>query len=70
MVIEKHSEETVKSVKSILERHSGNIPVLIYVRTNGKSKRFIIDYKIKISEKFLGEVQNLLGEESLAYQTM
>ncbi len=68
--IEKHTEETVKKIKSILENNSGDTPVIVYVRTNGTSKRFIVNYKVKIVEKFLKEIQNLLGENALAYQTM
>jgi DNA polymerase III subunit alpha len=70
MDLEKHTDETISELKMILEANDGDVPVIIYVRTNGTSKRFIINYKIKLSDKFLQDIQNLLGEESIAYQTM
>ncbi len=68
--IEKHDESTVIEIKSIFEKNSGNIPVIIYLRTNGTAKRFIVDYKIKLTDTFLNSIQSLLGEDSIAYQTM
>jgi DNA polymerase-3 subunit alpha len=68
--IEKHSEQTILDLKNIFENNSGNIPVIIYLKKNGASKRFLVDYKINLSEKFIVELQKLLGEDSIAYQTM
>lgn len=68
--IEKHDPSTILQLKSIFDSYSGNIPVIVYVRTNGTSKRYIINSKIKLSEDFLNSIQTLLGEESIAYQTL
>ena len=68
--IERHDEQTVAKLKSILESNEGNITVMIYVKTNGKSKRYILDNKVNLNEILLGEIQNLLGDESVAYQTL
>lgn len=68
--IEKHSEQTIFDIKKIFTEHEGNIPVIIYVKTNGTAKRFIIDYKIRLSEKFIANIQEILGDEAIAYQTL
>ena len=67
--IEKHDKDLIDSMKNIFDSNSGNIPIIIYVKTNGSSKRFMIDNKVKLSETFLNEIQNLLGEDSIAYQS-
>jgi len=68
--IEKHNKETINQIKSIFENEEGDIPVILYVKTNGKSKRYLIDKKIKISNKFVMNIHKLLGEDSIAYQTL
>jgi len=68
--IEKHTEKTITQLKSILEDNSGDIPLIIYLRTNGASKRFIVNYKVKLIDSFIDAIQDLLGEDSIAYQTM
>jgi DNA polymerase-3 subunit alpha len=68
--IDKHTDETVSELKKIFEANDGNIPVIVYIRTNGTSKRFIVDHKIKLTDAFIASVQNLLGDESIAYQTL
>jgi DNA polymerase-3 subunit alpha len=67
--IEKHDKDLINSMKDIFDSNSGNIPIVIYVKTNGSSKRFMIDNKVNLSETFLSEIQNLLGEDSIAYQS-
>jgi hypothetical protein len=57
-------------MQEIFLKHDGNIPVIVYIKINGSAKRFIIDYKIKLSDEFVSELQKLLGDESIAYQTM
>ncbi len=67
---EKHNETTIAELQGIFLKHEGNIPVIVYIKINGSAKRFIIDYKIKLSDEFVSEIQKLLGDESIAYQTM
>ncbi len=67
--LEKHTPDTVMQIKSVFEKYSGNIPVIIYVKTNGSSKRFIVNDKVKINDGLILSLQDLLGEESIAYQT-
>ncbi|MCB9247200.1 MAG: DNA polymerase III subunit alpha [Ignavibacteriales bacterium] len=69
MDVEKHTPETVLKIKTIFEKYSGTVPVVIYVRTNGSSKRYIIDNKISITDHLILGLQNLLGEDAIAYQT-
>ena len=68
--VDNHDHDTVVKLRSILDKHDGNIPVIIYIRINGTPKRFLTDSKIKISNKFISDVHTLLGEESIAYQTL
>ncbi|MCB0742593.1 MAG: DNA polymerase III subunit alpha [Ignavibacteriae bacterium] len=69
MDVEKHTPETVLKIKTIFEKYSGTVPVVIYVRTNGSSKRYLIDNKISINDHLILGLQNLLGEDAIAYQT-
>ncbi|MCB0747585.1 MAG: DNA polymerase III subunit alpha, partial [Ignavibacteriae bacterium] len=69
MDVEKHTPETVLKIKTIFEKYSGTVPVVIYVRTNGSSKRYLIDNKISINDHLILSLQNLLGEDAIAYQT-
>ena len=68
--IEKHTENTISKIKKVFTENEGNIPVIIYIKTNGTAKRFIIDYKIKLSDKFIASIQEICGEEAIAYQTL
>ncbi|MCB0729833.1 MAG: DNA polymerase III subunit alpha, partial [Ignavibacteriae bacterium] len=68
--IEKHDESTITEIKQVFEKNSGNIPIVIYLRTNGTSKRFIINYKVKLNNELLEDIKKILGEDSIAYQTM
>ena len=68
--IENHNEQTISEMREIFLKHEGNLPVITYIRINGSAKRFIIDNKIKLSAEFISEIQNLLGDESIAYQTL
>ncbi|MBK7105854.1 MAG: DNA polymerase III subunit alpha [Ignavibacteriae bacterium] len=67
---EKHNPETVKKVNSLFNKNEGNIPVLVYVKINGSSKRFIINNKISINESLIKNLYELLGEDAVAFQTM
>jgi DNA polymerase-3 subunit alpha len=68
--IEKHDVKAINRIKNIFESNNGNIPVIIYVKTNGHSKRFLIDYKVKLTQGFQTEIQNLLGDDAIAYQSL
>ncbi|MFZ1291742.1 MAG: OB-fold nucleic acid binding domain-containing protein, partial [Melioribacteraceae bacterium] len=67
---EKHNPDTVKKVKSIFNKNEGNIPVLVYVKINGSSKRFIINNKVSINESLVKNLHELLGDDAVAFQTM
>lgn len=68
--IENHNDKTIQQLKNLFEANPGNITVVLYLRTNGSSKRFILDYKISISHSLVEDIKNLLGDESIAFQTM
>jgi DNA polymerase-3 subunit alpha len=68
--IEKHDQKIISEIKTIFESNDGNIPIIIYVKTNGRSKRFLIDNKVSLSDQFKNDIQNLLGEDTIAYQSL
>jgi DNA polymerase III subunit alpha len=70
MDLDKHSEQTVLEVKLIFEKYSGKIPVLIYVKTNGSSKRYLVENRVNINELLINDLQKILGEDAVAFQTM
>ncbi|MGE5363135.1 MAG: DNA polymerase III subunit alpha [Bacteroidota bacterium] len=66
---EKHKPEMISSLKKILEKNPGNLPVLISVQNNGcKPRNFFVRLcRVKISRDLSDELMNILGEESIMY---
>ncbi len=64
---EKNSEEDVLSLKKILEKFIGDYPVYLHLNGGGsKAKLFYLeDFKVNLSDEFIQEIINLLGEDSL-----
>ena len=67
---EKHTPDTVKKIKAIFDKNDGKIPVWVYVKINGSSKRYIIQNKVSVNEKLIQKLYEFLGEDSVALQTM
>lgn len=66
---EKHSAQIIDKLKILFEKYTGNIPVIIFLKDDGNSKKFMLDYKVKIENNFIDEIKNILGEDCIAYQT-
>ena len=64
---EKYEASTIKDLKDVLEKHPGNLPVIIELINNGdENSSFIIKLlKAKLTNAFIHEVQKLFGEESV-----
>ena len=64
---DKNSEKDIKSLKNIFLKFKGDYPVYIHLANNGsKSKLFFIEnFKVSLTDEFIQEVLNLLGEDSL-----
>ncbi|GBD86456.1 DNA polymerase III subunit alpha [bacterium BMS3Abin03] len=63
----KHSLQQLSGLKIILEQHEGKLPVFIHLNNNG-SKGFLYSlekYRVDVTEDFISEVKNLLGNESI-----
>ncbi|MEI7811376.1 MAG: DNA polymerase III subunit alpha [Ignavibacteria bacterium] len=66
--IENFSEpEIIIKLKEILEKYSGNIPVILHVQNNGSKVRLfhLKKVRIRICEELVKEMQMLLGDESV-----
>jgi len=63
----KNNLEQLTYLKSILQNHEGKLPVFIHLNNNGsKEKLFSLDrYRVSLSEKFINEIRNLLGSDSI-----
>ena len=66
---EKNNEKDIFTLKSIFQKYKGDYPVYIHLANNGsKAKLFYIEnYKVNLLDDFIGEVIDLLGEDSLLF---
>ncbi|MEE9430280.1 MAG: DNA polymerase III subunit alpha [Melioribacteraceae bacterium] len=67
--LEEHTENSIQKLKELFTKYSGETPIVLVVRQNGSSKKFFINDKIKISNDLISGIQNILGSDSIAYQT-
>jgi len=65
-----HTEETIESLKNILEEHSGSLPIVLRLKQNGSTKDYYLDYKIELSEELLNKLTDHLGEEYVMYSVV
>ncbi|NWF90899.1 MAG: DNA polymerase III subunit alpha [Ignavibacteriaceae bacterium] len=68
---ERHSPEVISSLKKILVKYSGNIPVFVHLfnGVNGRNPHiyFLKDLRVKISDELITSIINLLGEDSILF---
>ncbi len=57
----------ISNLKTVFEGYEGNTPVYIRVKENGSFRDFYLDYKVGMSEEFIGKLSDLVGEENLIY---
>jgi DNA polymerase-3 subunit alpha len=64
---EKNSVEHLSSLKSILQKYDGKLPVFIHLNNNGsRGKLFSLEqYRVALNEKFIQDVRNLFGNDSI-----
>ncbi|MFC2094107.1 DNA polymerase III subunit alpha [Bacteroidota bacterium] len=64
---EKNSIEKLSALKSILQKYDGKIPVFIHLNNNGsRGKLFSLEqHRVLLNEKFIQDVRNLLGNDSI-----
>lgn len=58
----------ISSLKNILVRNKGNAPLYIHLETKSSKPRlfFLKDYRIKLTNEFISEVTELIGEDSIS----
>ncbi|OGU75150.1 MAG: DNA polymerase III subunit alpha [Ignavibacteria bacterium RBG_16_34_14] len=64
---EKLSPEKISVLKKILEKHKGNVPVFISLADNGSNPRkfSLRELRVNVSNEFITDMQQTLGEDSL-----
>jgi DNA polymerase-3 subunit alpha len=64
---EKNSIEHLSILKSILQKYDGKLPVFIHLNNNGsRGKLFSLkQYRVSLNEKFIQDVRNLFGNDSI-----
>jgi DNA polymerase-3 subunit alpha len=64
---EKNSVEKLFALKSILQKYDGKLPVFIHLNNNGsRGKLFSLEqYRVSLTEKFIQDIRNLLGSDSI-----
>ncbi|MCH7774425.1 MAG: DNA polymerase III subunit alpha, partial [Bacteroidetes bacterium] len=64
---EKNSIEQLSALKSILQKNDGNLPVFIHLNNNGsRGKLYSLEqYRVSLTEKFIQDVKNLLGNDAI-----
>jgi len=66
---EKNRVEKISDLKIIFEKHKGNLPVYIHLLNNGSKSSiyFLKDYRVKLTDKFINSVTELLGEDTILF---
>jgi len=64
---DKNSVEQLLSLKSILQKYNGKLPVFIHLNNNGsRGSLFSLgQYRVSLNEKFIQDVRNLFGNDSI-----
>jgi DNA polymerase-3 subunit alpha len=64
---EKNSIEKLSALKSVLQKYDGKLPVFIHLNNNGsRGKLFSLkQHRVSLTEKFIQDVRNLLGSDSI-----
>jgi DNA polymerase-3 subunit alpha len=64
---DKNSVEQLLSLKSILQKYNGKLPVFIHLNNNGsRGSLFSLEqYRVSLNEKFIQDVRNLFGNDSI-----
>ncbi|MGB5894690.1 MAG: DNA polymerase III subunit alpha, partial [Ignavibacteriaceae bacterium] len=64
---EKNSVEQLSTLKSILQKYDGKLPVFIHLNNNGsRGKLFSLEqYRVSLNEKLIQDVRNLFGNDSI-----
>ncbi len=62
-----HDENTIKSLKRILDKYPGKAATRIFVLENHIKREFVADIRVDPDDKLFEEVTDLLGENSILF---
>lgn len=64
-----YTVDKVARIKKIIKKHPGSLPVYLHLFNGGLHPRifFLNEFKVKITDKFIEEIKELLGEEALVF---
>jgi len=66
LTLEKNtSQQTLQRIKEVLEKHPGNLKVILQISQNSHYQTITARTKININAQLLVELKNLLGEEKV-----
>lgn len=64
-----HDENTIKELKSVLERYEGNIRVYVSLKQGDKRRDFYTYHSVDISDDCIKALLELLGEDTIRFST-
>ncbi len=64
---EKNAPEKIHQMKKVMDKYKGNFPVYLHLFNGAQRARlfFLRDYRVDITDYFLSELNDLLGEDSV-----
>jgi DNA polymerase-3 subunit alpha len=64
-----HTQDTIESLKKLIEDHTGNTQLYIRIIEKKKNRDFYVDYKIELNAEFIESLYQLVGEGNVIYLT-
>ncbi len=64
-----YTVDKIAGIKKILKKHPGNLPVYIHLFNGGPRPRifFLNEFKVKITDKFIESIKELLDNDSISF---
>ena len=66
---ELHDEKVISSMKDLLDKHMGDVPVYLRLKMKDKNRNFYLSKKVKLSDELEKELLNILGENRIKYMS-
>jgi DNA polymerase-3 subunit alpha len=64
---EKHTHETIATIKETLNNHVGSIPVYASVKVDNSKRNFYLNQKVNLSDTLIKELRRILGKGGVKY---
>ncbi len=63
-----HDEKTIASLKDLLQKYKGKVKTRIFLDSDGNERRqFITGFTVTVSDEFINDVEDLLGENTVLF---